>query len=205
MLNAQDMIKTNTIPRPESFHEMSDSFRVLLGQTKGQGIVKNCCAWKGHSYSKGVTMPRLQCLQLNLLKVSGCTASKWWYQWNKLHFKKIGPKIKLSTIHVEAISSAVLLCRSDHSWNQVVLCHLFLSSTEEDFPPKQACLVGITTWERPDKSEDFLYLSVSTHFIESTLNLGSLYSATLNRSVPCTAWIKHQVLDKPSTVWAWTA
>ena len=36
MLQAHDAIKTNTIPRAsDSFSEMSDSFRVLLGQTKG--------------------------------------------------------------------------------------------------------------------------------------------------------------------------
>lgn len=46
MLNAHDMIKTNTIPKPDSFTEMSDSFRVLLGQTKGLTIlgIKLFCA-----------------------------------------------------------------------------------------------------------------------------------------------------------------
>lgn len=47
MMEAQDALKTNQVPRAsDSFSEMSDSFRVLLGQTKGLTIlgIKLFCA-----------------------------------------------------------------------------------------------------------------------------------------------------------------
>ena len=125
------------------------------------------------SYSKGVTMPRLQCLQLNLLKASGCTASKWWYQWNKLHFKKLGWKsscLLSNTIHLEAVSSTVLPCRSHHSWHQVVLCHLFLSSTCEDFPQNRRAYLELQLGKGPINQRTYCIcqwvpISLNQHWI----------------------------------------
>ena len=181
MLNAQDMIKTNTIPRPESFHEMSDSFRVLLGQTKGQGIVKNRCAWKGQLFKRchNATSSMSPTQFAQSVRVHSV---KMMVSVKQTSLQKIGLKIKLSTIQYYPFGGYLQYCvavqvspflASSCSVPPVPQQHLW------GFPPKQACLLGITTWERSDKSEDLLYLSVSTHFIESTLNLGSLYSQPL--------------------------
>ena len=186
MLNAQDMIKTNTIPRPESFSRNVRLLQSLAWPNKRPRASK-IVVLERDSYSKGVTMPRLQCLQLNLLKASGCTASKWWYQWNTLHFKKLGWKsscLLSNTIHLEAISSTVLLCRSHHSWHQVVLCHLFLSSTCEDFPQNRRAYLELQLGKGPINQRTYCIcqwvpISLNRHWI--------CVHCILSHSVPCTA------------------
>eukprot|EP00913_Durusdinium_trenchii_P019367 g18207.t1 len=69
MMEAQDALKTNQVPRAsDSFSEMSDSFRVLLGQTKGLtilGIKLFCATCAGQAiYGVGVN--------------SACPPFCWW-------------------------------------------------------------------------------------------------------------------------------
>ena len=150
-----------------------------LAQTKGQGIVKNRCAWKGQLLKKfhNATSSMSPTQFAQSVRVHGV---KMMVSVKQTSLQKIGLKIKLSTIQYYPFGGYLQYCvavqvspflESSCSVPPVPQQHLW------GFPPKQACL--ITTWERSDKSEDLLYLSVSTHFIESTLNLGSMYSQPL--------------------------